>query len=121
MMDVDLDALSAQLHSELKGASGQKKARIVKRLEVVDAFRISGTWDCLCLSLAVGCSKRIMQQDHIISGKKPIVVDFEGDYNCTLPCIKMADVSDNVSCYLCIIPGMVLSQVYHKYHQLLVY
>ena len=28
--------------SELKDASGQKKARIVKRLEVVDAFRLSG-------------------------------------------------------------------------------
>lgn len=58
-----------------------------------------------------------MQQDNIISGRKPIVVDFEGDYNCTLPCIKMPDVSDHVMCYLCIIPGMVLSQVYHKYHQ----
>ena len=34
--------LSEQLHAELKNASGQKKARIVKRLEVVDAFRISG-------------------------------------------------------------------------------
>ena len=34
--------LSAQLHAELKDASGQKKARIVKRLEVVDAFRLSG-------------------------------------------------------------------------------
>lgn len=62
-------------------------------------------------------AKRIMQQDNIISGRKPIVVDFEGDYNCTLPCIQMPDVSDNVKCYLCIIPGMVLSQVYHKYHQ----
>ena len=31
-----------QLHAELKDASGQKKARIVKRLEVVDAFRLSG-------------------------------------------------------------------------------
>ena len=62
-------------------------------------------------------AKRIMQQDNIISGRAPIVVDFEGDYNCTLPCIQMPDVSDNVSCYLCIIPGMVLSQVYHKYHQ----
>ena len=58
-------------------------------------------------------AKRVMQQDHIISGRNPIVVDFEGDYNC----IKMPDVSDSVSCYLCIIPGMVLSQVYHKYHQ----
>ena len=42
LQDVDLEALSAQLHAELKDSSGQKKARIVKRLEVVDAFRISG-------------------------------------------------------------------------------
>ena len=61
--------------------------------------------------------KRIMQQDNIISGRNPIVVDFETDYNCTLPCIKMPDVSEKVSCYLCIIPGIILSQVYHKYHQ----
>jgi DNA-directed RNA polymerase subunit beta' len=39
---IDLEALSAELHDELKNANGQKKARIVKRLEVVDAFRISG-------------------------------------------------------------------------------
>jgi DNA-directed RNA polymerase subunit beta' len=42
LQDVDLDELSVTLRSELKNASGQKKARIVKRLEVVDAFRISG-------------------------------------------------------------------------------
>ena len=42
LADVDLEALSAQLHAELKTTSGQKKARVVKRLEVVDAFRISG-------------------------------------------------------------------------------
>ena len=42
LQDVDLQALSAQLHAELKEASGQKKARIVKRLEVVDAFLMSG-------------------------------------------------------------------------------
>ena len=41
LQDVDLEQLSAQLHAELKDAAGQKKARIVKRLEVVDAFRIS--------------------------------------------------------------------------------
>jgi len=39
---INLEELSTQLRSELKDASGQKKARIVKRLEVVDAFRISG-------------------------------------------------------------------------------
>ena len=42
LQDVDLESLSRQLHAELKDASGQKKARIVKRLEVVDAFRLSG-------------------------------------------------------------------------------
>jgi len=42
LADIDLEQLSTQLHAELKDASGQKKARIVKRLEVVDAFRQSG-------------------------------------------------------------------------------
>ena len=42
LQDIDLEELSQQLHAELKDAAGQKKARIVKRLEVVDAFRISG-------------------------------------------------------------------------------
>ena len=42
LQQIDLEALSEQLHAELKGASGQKKARIVNRLEVVDAFRLSG-------------------------------------------------------------------------------
>ena len=42
LQDVDLEALSKQLHTELKDSSGQKKARIVKRLEVVDAFLLSG-------------------------------------------------------------------------------
>ena len=62
-------------------------------------------------------AKRIMQQDNIISGKNPIVVDLEGDYNTTLKCIQMPDVSKHVKCYLTIIPGIILSQVYHKYHQ----
>ena len=42
LAQIDLEALSAQLHAELKTTSGQKKARVVKRLEVVDAFRLSG-------------------------------------------------------------------------------
>ena len=42
LQDIDLEQLCEQLHAELKNASGQKKGRIVKRLEVVDAFRISG-------------------------------------------------------------------------------
>ena len=42
LQQIDLEGLSVQLRAELKDASGQKKARIVKRLEVVDAFRLSG-------------------------------------------------------------------------------
>ncbi len=37
--DIDIEELSAQLHEELEGAQGQKKARLIKRLEVVEAFR----------------------------------------------------------------------------------
>ena len=39
---IDLEELSAQLREELKTASSQKKLRLVKRLEVVEAFRESG-------------------------------------------------------------------------------
>ena len=42
LADIDLEALSEQLRSELKNANGQKKLRIIKRLEVVEAFRMSG-------------------------------------------------------------------------------
>ena len=40
--NIDLDQLSNQLREELKTASSQKKLRLVKRLEVVEAFRESG-------------------------------------------------------------------------------
>ena len=39
---IDLDKEYEELTSGLKGATGQKRARIVKRLEVVEAFRESG-------------------------------------------------------------------------------
>jgi len=39
---IDLESLSVQLREELKIASAQKKLRLVKRLEVVEAFRESG-------------------------------------------------------------------------------
>ena len=42
LQQIDLEALSVQLREELKTASSQKKLRIVKRLEVVEAFRESG-------------------------------------------------------------------------------
>ena len=39
---IDLEKESAELKAGLKDASGQKRARIIKRLEVVEAFRESG-------------------------------------------------------------------------------
>ena len=39
---IDLDKDAEALKKELKDASGQKRARIIKRLEVVEAFRSSG-------------------------------------------------------------------------------
>ncbi len=42
LQQIDCTELAAQLRDELKNASGQKKAKLVKRLEVVEAFRQSG-------------------------------------------------------------------------------
>ncbi len=42
LMDIDLDELSKDLKDKLASATGQKKIRIVRRLEVVEALRISG-------------------------------------------------------------------------------
>ncbi|MFR8976248.1 MAG: DNA-directed RNA polymerase subunit beta', partial [Eubacteriales bacterium] len=40
--EIDLDALSKEIKTDLEGASGQKKVRLIKRLEVVESFRLSG-------------------------------------------------------------------------------
>ena len=42
LQQIDCEQLSVQLKEELANASGQKKAKLVKRLEVVEAFRQSG-------------------------------------------------------------------------------
>ena len=39
---IDLEEESKQLKAELKASTGQKRARIIKRLEVIEAFRESG-------------------------------------------------------------------------------
>ena len=39
---IDLEKEAVELKDELEDASGQKRARIIKRLEVVEAFRESG-------------------------------------------------------------------------------
>ena len=42
LTEVDLDAESADLKEKLEKSTGQKKIRIVRRLEVIEALRISG-------------------------------------------------------------------------------
>ena len=45
--EIDLESQSAELKAELKESSGQKKVRIIRRLEVIESFRQSGndpTW-----------------------------------------------------------------------------
>ncbi|MBQ7826844.1 MAG: DNA-directed RNA polymerase subunit beta' [Clostridia bacterium] len=42
LAEIDIKALSEQLKAELATASSQKKVKIIKRLEVVEAFRKSG-------------------------------------------------------------------------------
>ncbi|MCL2089120.1 MAG: DNA-directed RNA polymerase subunit beta' [Oscillospiraceae bacterium] len=39
---MELDQLSVQLKGELDNATGQKRIKLIRRLEVVDAFRLSG-------------------------------------------------------------------------------
>ena len=42
LAEIDIEELAEQLKTELETASGQKKLRIIKRLDVVEAFRRSG-------------------------------------------------------------------------------
>ena len=40
--EIDLESQSKELKEELKTSSGQKKIRVIRRLEVVESFRKSG-------------------------------------------------------------------------------
>ena len=42
LMEIDLESMSKELRADLVDSTGQKRIRTVKRLEVVEAFRISG-------------------------------------------------------------------------------
>ncbi len=42
LKEMDLDELSNDLKEQLENASGQKRVRLLKRLEVVESFRLSG-------------------------------------------------------------------------------
>ena len=47
LADIDIEKFSEQLKADAREATGQKKAKLVKRIEVVEAFRLSGndpTW-----------------------------------------------------------------------------
>ncbi len=42
LQDIDLEKESVELKKELKNSNGQKRVRIIKKLEVIESFRVSG-------------------------------------------------------------------------------
>ncbi|MDO4531000.1 MAG: DNA-directed RNA polymerase subunit beta', partial [Bacillota bacterium] len=42
LMDIDLEKESVELKAQLKDTAGQKRVRIIKKLEVIESFRLSG-------------------------------------------------------------------------------
>jgi len=65
LRNIDLDQECEDLQVELKGSTGQKRARIVKRLEVVEAFRGSGNkpeWMIMCVIPVIPPDLRPMVQ-----------------------------------------------------------
>ena len=42
LKEIDLEELSASLKKELEESVGQKRIKLLKRLEVVESFRLSG-------------------------------------------------------------------------------
>ena len=43
LRDINLEKESVELKKELKNSTGQKRVRIIKKLEVIESFRVSGT------------------------------------------------------------------------------
>ena len=42
LQEIDLDALSTELREQIEGSTGQKRVRLIKRMEAVESFRLSG-------------------------------------------------------------------------------
>ena len=59
LQSIDLEKEYAELQAGLVNATGQKRARIVKRLEVVEAFRESGNKPEWMILSAIPAFRRI--------------------------------------------------------------
>ncbi len=44
-----------------------------------------------------------------------ILIDLEGDYQSSLPCIEVHDEVSNITSYLAIMPALVLAKIYNRY------
>lgn len=42
LCEIDLEKLSEEIHKEMETATGQKRVKVLKRLDVVESFRLSG-------------------------------------------------------------------------------
>ena len=62
LAEIDLDELSAKLKDEMESASGQKRAKALKRLEVVEAFRQLPQADVILFGLDILKNGRITEK-----------------------------------------------------------
>ena len=68
--EIDVEKTSQELKEELETASGQKRVRILKRLEVVEAFRISGNRpEWMILDAVPVCPPDIRPMVHLDGGR----------------------------------------------------
>lgn len=52
--------------------------------------------------------------------KEPILIDLEGKYGNPLPCLPMPVPNDYYDSYMLIVPGVLLSQIYHDFGERLI-
>ncbi|MDQ0878976.1 hypothetical protein QFZ77_007635 [Paenibacillus sp. V4I3] len=52
--------------------------------------------------------------------KEPILIDLEGKYGNPLPCLPMPVANDHYDSYMLIVPGILLSQIYHDFGERLI-
>ena len=71
LSEIDVEKTSQELKEELETASGQKRVRILKRLEVVEAFRVSGNRpEWMVLDAVPVCPPR--HSPHGPAGRRPV-------------------------------------------------
>lgn len=59
--------------------------------------------------------ERLHRKEQSRGNREPIEIDFEEMMNTTIPCLEMPVKNDLYECYMAIVPGLVLSNLYQNY------